>query len=58
VPLHGELVILQALVSLACVPVGTLKIGLIAEEGKPHLTNQVVGDPRVGEQEWENGNVR
>jgi PAS domain S-box-containing protein len=34
------------------VPVGKFKIGLIAQERKPHLTNQVVGDPRVGEQEW------
>ncbi|MGA2176113.1 MAG: PAS domain S-box protein [Verrucomicrobiota bacterium] len=34
------------------VPVGQFKIGLIAEERKPHLTNQVVGDPRVGDQEW------
>jgi PAS domain S-box-containing protein len=28
------------------------KVGLIAEERNPHLTNQVVGDPRVGEQDW------
>lgn len=34
------------------VPVGHFKIGLIAQERKPHLTNQVVGDPRVGDQEW------
>lgn len=34
------------------VPVGKFKIGLIAEERKPHLTNQVVGDPRVGAQDW------
>jgi PAS domain S-box-containing protein len=34
------------------VPVGKFKIGLIAKERKPHLTNQVVGDPRVGDQEW------
>lgn len=34
------------------VPLGKLKIGLIAQERKPHLTNQVVGDPRVGNQEW------
>ncbi len=34
------------------VPVGKFKIGLIAQERKPHLTNQVVGDPRVGNQEW------
>jgi PAS domain S-box-containing protein len=34
------------------VPVGKFKIGLIAEERKPHLTNAVVGDERVGDQEW------
>ncbi len=34
------------------VPLGKFKIGLIASEKAPHLTNQVVGDPRVGDQEW------
>ena len=34
------------------VPVGKYKIGLIAQERKPHLTNGVVGDPRVSDQEW------
>jgi len=34
------------------VPVGTLKIGRIAQDRKPHVTNQVLGDPRVGDQEW------
>ncbi|MBV9924566.1 MAG: PAS domain S-box protein [Acidobacteria bacterium] len=34
------------------VPVGKFKIGLIAAERQPHLTNSVVGDPRVGDQEW------
>ncbi len=34
------------------VPVGVLKIGLIAQERRPHLTNAVIGDPRVSEQEW------
>ncbi len=34
------------------VPVGQFKIGLIAQEGKPHLTNSVVTDPRVSNQEW------
>lgn len=34
------------------VPVGSLKIGLIAEERKPHLTNSVIGDPRVSDQAW------
>jgi len=33
-------------------PVGQFKIGLIASERKPHLTNSVIGDPRVNDQEW------
>lgn len=36
----------------ARVPVGRFKIGQIAQERKPHLTNSVVGDPRIPEQEW------
>ena len=34
------------------VPVGQFKIGKIAAERRPHLTNAVVGDPRVSNQEW------
>jgi len=34
------------------VPVGHIKIGLIARERRPYLTNAVIGDPRVGDQEW------
>ncbi len=34
------------------VPVGMYKIGLIAEERLPHLTNAVWDDPRVGDKEW------
>lgn len=34
------------------VPVGKFKIGLIAEERLPHLTNDVVHDPRVSDQAW------
>ncbi|UCE63723.1 MAG: PAS domain S-box protein [Nitrospirota bacterium] len=34
------------------IPVGKLKIGQIASEKKPHLTNSVIGDPRVNDQEW------
>jgi PAS domain S-box-containing protein len=34
------------------VPVGKFKIGLIAEERTPHLTNAVIGDPRVSDQKW------
>jgi PAS domain S-box-containing protein len=36
----------------ARVPVGKFKIGRIAQERKPHLTNQVIGDPNVHDQEW------
>ncbi|MBD1850030.1 PAS domain S-box protein [Cyanobacteria bacterium FACHB-502] len=36
----------------ARVPVGKFKIGLIAEECQPHLTNSVLDDPRVGNKEW------
>lgn len=34
------------------VPVGTFKIGLIARERRPHLTNDVTKDPRVSDQAW------
>ena len=34
------------------IPVGSLKIGLIAAERLPYVTNVVIGDPRVSEQEW------
>ncbi len=34
------------------VPVGQFEIGLIAQERKPHLTNDVINDPRVSDQEW------
>jgi signal transduction histidine kinase/CheY-like chemotaxis protein/HPt (histidine-containing phosphotransfer) domain-containing protein len=34
------------------VPVGQFKIGKIAQQRQPHLTNCVVGDPRVGDQQW------
>ena len=34
------------------IPVGRCEIGLIAQERQPHLTNQVIGDPRVRDQEW------
>jgi PAS domain S-box-containing protein len=34
------------------VPVGMFKIGLIAEERRPHLTNDVRTDPRVSDPEW------
>jgi PAS domain S-box-containing protein len=34
------------------IPVGALKIGLIAQERRPHLTNEVQSDPRVSDKEW------
>ncbi len=34
------------------VPVGQYKIGLIAAERLPHLTNAVLDDPRVSDKEW------
>ncbi len=34
------------------VPVGKFKIGKIAHERQPHLTNDVIGDLQVGDQEW------
>lgn len=34
------------------IPVGMYKVGLIAQEQKPFMTNTVIGDPRVHEQEW------
>ena len=34
------------------VPIGQFKIGQIAAEPRPHVTNAVIGDPRVPRQEW------
>jgi PAS domain S-box-containing protein len=34
------------------VPVGEFKIGEIAAGGKPVLTNSVIGDPNISDQEW------
>jgi PAS domain S-box-containing protein len=34
------------------IPVGAFKIGFIAATAEPILTNQVIGNPRVPEQEW------
>lgn len=34
------------------VPVGQLKIGRIAQERRPLVTNQVIGDPHVPDQDW------
>ena len=34
------------------IPVGQHKIGLIAQERKPHLTNDAQNDPRVSDKDW------
>lgn len=34
------------------VPVGSWKVGVIGQRRKPHLTNAVIGDPLVRDQEW------
>ncbi|MEM9163225.1 MAG: PAS domain-containing protein [Cyanobacteria bacterium P01_F01_bin.4] len=36
----------------ARVPVGQFKIGLIAQEQQPHLTNDVLNDPHLGDKAW------
>ncbi|WP_414753245.1 PAS domain S-box protein [Anabaena sp. CCY 9910] len=35
-----------------CIPVGQCKIGLIAQIGKPHLTNSVQTDPLISNPDW------
>lgn len=34
------------------IPVGKSRIGLIARERRPHLTNNVFDDPEIGESQW------
>lgn len=36
----------------ARVPVGRYKIGLIAQEGRPYLTNDLLNDPRLSDPAW------
>ena len=36
----------------ARVPLGKFKIGLIAEERRPHLTNDVMSDARLSDKDW------
>ncbi len=36
----------------ARVPVGRFKVGLIAQERRPHLTNDVADDPGISDKEW------
>ena len=59
-PAGGDVLELQASAGLythldgphARVPVGMYKIGLIAAERAPHLTNTVPDDPRVSDRDW------
>jgi PAS domain S-box-containing protein len=56
----GKYLILQASAGLythingghARIAIGEYKVGLIASEQKPHLTNDVQNDPRVSNREW------
>jgi PAS domain S-box-containing protein len=34
------------------IPLGEIKIGLIAQERKPHLTNDLQNDPRISDKDW------
>jgi PAS domain S-box-containing protein len=34
------------------IPMGQFKIGMIAQERKPHLTNDVLNDPRISDRVW------
>ncbi len=36
----------------ARVPMGSFKIGRIAQDRRPHLSNEVIGDPEVSDQAW------
>jgi PAS domain S-box-containing protein len=57
---HDSVLILRASAGMythldgahARIPIGSFKIGYIAQERKPHLTNQLLGDPRVPAQDW------
>src|SRR5262249_9222082 len=57
---HADVLVLQASAGQythldgphSRVPVGRFKIGLIAQERRPHLTNDVANDPRVSDPEW------
>jgi PAS domain S-box-containing protein len=59
-PVNGNVLELQASAGLythldgphSRVPVGAYKIGLIAKERRPHLTNDVLHDPRVSDRSW------
>jgi len=34
------------------IPVGKFKIGLIAQEHRPHLTNDLINDPHISDKDW------
>ena len=34
------------------IPMGQFRIGMIAQERKPHLTNNVLNDPRISDRAW------
>ncbi len=34
------------------IPMGQFKIGMIAQERKPHLTNDLLNDPRISDKAW------
>jgi PAS domain S-box-containing protein len=38
--------------SYSRIPIGDLKVGLIAREKKAHFTNDVINDPRVNDKRW------
>jgi len=42
--------------SYSRIPVGDLKVGLIAREKKAHFTNDVMNDPRVNDKDWARNN--
>ncbi len=56
----GKMLVLQASAGMythldgphSQIPMGQLKIGMIAEEGKPHLANNVLNDARISDRAW------
>ncbi len=56
----GQMLVLQASAGMythldgphSHIPMGQFKIGMISHERKPHLTNDVLNDPRITDREW------
>ncbi|MGA7219280.1 MAG: PAS domain S-box protein [Candidatus Sulfotelmatobacter sp.] len=56
----GQMLVLQASAGMythldgphSYIPMGQFKIGMIAQERKPHLTNDVLNDPRITDRAW------